>query len=91
METVVKKYPAVVEVTFENQGAYDAGTASAINLRVRVGDNLCGTYRQPVSVPADFVRKLRYLEDVKASDGKPETIQTLVNEYFERRTPCLHR
>jgi len=85
METLIKKYPATVEVTFENQAAYDAGNAAAINLRVPVGENFCGTYRQPVSVPVDFVHKIRYLEAVKASDGKPETIQALVNEYTARR------
>jgi hypothetical protein len=85
METLIKKYPAVVEVIFENQADYDAGRASAINLSVPAEDNICGTYRQPVSVPVDFVHKLRYLEAVKASDGKPETIQTLVNEYTARR------
>ena len=74
----------MVEVIFENEAAYDAGNATAINLRVRVGENLCGTYKQPVSVPVDFVHKLRYLEAVRASDGKPETIQALVNEYTAR-------
>ncbi len=86
METLIKKYPAVVEVVFENQAAYDAGRASAINLRVPVGENVCGTYRQPILVPVDFVHKLRYLEAVEASDGKPETIQVLVNEYMARRS-----
>jgi hypothetical protein len=86
METIIKNYPSIVEVTFENQAAYDAGNATAINLRVPVGENLCGTYRQPVSVPVDFVHKLRYLEEVKASDGKPETIQALANEYTARRS-----
>jgi len=86
METLIKKYPTIVEVAFENQAAYDAGRASTINLRLPVSENVCGTYRQPVSVPVDFVHKLRFLEEVNASDGRPETIQSLANEYAARRS-----
>ena len=86
MEILIKRYPAVVEVVFENEAAYDAGNASAIHLTVPVAENLCGVYKQPVSVPVDFVHKLRYLEEVKGSDGRPETIQALMNEYTTRRS-----
>ena len=85
METLIKRYPAVVEVVFENQAAYDADSAAAIHLTVPVGENICGVYKQPVSVPVEFVRRLRYLEAVEASDDRPETIQALVNEYMARR------
>ena|SRR5258708_7601272 len=102
METMRKKYTAVVELVFENQAAYDADQAAGIILHVPVGEKgLYGTCvfhsgwnkdrdwsltTQPLPVPVDFVHQLRYLEAVNASDGKPETIQALANEYTARRS-----
>ena len=102
MGTMHKKYTAVVELVFENQAAYDADQAAGIILHVPVGEKgLYGTCvfhsgwdkdrdwslaTQPLPVPVDFVHQLRYLEAVKASDGKSETIDSLKKEFCEKRT-----
>jgi len=38
---------------------------------------------QPFPVPVSFVRQLRYLEAVKVSDGKAETIESLKKIFTE--------
>ena len=102
METMRKKYTALVELVFENQAAYDADQAAGIILHVPVGEKgLYGTCvfhsgwdkdrdwslaTQPLPVPVDFVHQLRYLEAVKASDGKSETIEALKSEFTARRS-----
>jgi hypothetical protein len=103
METLRKKYLATVEVTFENYAAYDTDQAAGIILTVPVGEKgLYGTCvfhrswnkdrewsltKQPLPIPVDFVQQLRYLEAVKASDGKSETIDSLKKEFCEKGTP----
>src|SRR6266404_7311436 len=92
------EYPAVVKIVFENQEAYESDRAAGIHLTVPVGDKgLYGKcvfhsgqnenrdrwpIEQPFPVPVSFVNQLRYLEAVKASDGKPETIESLKNKWF---------
>ena len=94
---ITKKYLAEVELVFEDQEAYDSDRAAGITLKVPVGDRLYGTCvfvradgRVPVgvvgTVPVEFVHQLRYLEAVKASDGKSETIDSLRKEFCEKRT-----
>jgi hypothetical protein len=103
METLYKKYSAVVELVFENQEAYDTDRAAGISLHVPVGDKglygTCVFHRswnkdrewslttQPLPVPVDFVQQLRYLEAVKASDGSPETIEALKDEFLKKCRP----
>ena len=102
MKTLHKKYSAVVELTFEDQEAYDSDRAAGITLTVPVGDKglhgTCVFHRswnkdrewglttQPLPVPVDFVHQLRYLEAVKTSDGRPETIESLKKEFCKKRT-----
>jgi len=86
METIIKKYPTIVEVTFENQSAYDADQAAGIILHVPVGEKgLYGTYVFQEGINR-FVHQLRYLEAVKVSDHRPETIDSLKKEFCEKRT-----
>jgi hypothetical protein len=86
METLYKKYPAVVELVFENQAAYDADRAVAIHVRVPIADKGLYGNTHVYPVPFEFVRQLRYLEAVKISDGGPETIERLKGEFVAQRS-----
>jgi hypothetical protein len=67
-----------------------------ITLKAPVWDRLNGTCvfvradgTVPVgvvgTVPVEFVHQLRYLEAIKASDGKSENVESLKNEFSRKR------
>jgi hypothetical protein len=84
IQTVRKKYEgAVVEVLFENQEAHDADRGAVINVTVPFADGKYAYTGIPVGAEDNkrFVRQLRFLEALDASDGKPETILRLREEF----------